>query len=341
MKRKTSLFEFRGIVGKCGDLPVFLGFAPAKVLSKLSFTDILNEETGLGYQRPYNKRHSLDFKRYITTPGSSTIPLTFNLRKEFEDIWDIEIGPDKVAVLRIREDKKCLSQVDCQHRIGELYDESVMLAFMSFIGLDLRSEMGQFVIINSKAKGLSSSLTDFHESQLANDIINEAPHLYIARRLNEDPESPWYKLIRYGGHTISGLHRRTSFRMMQKSITKFLAQVKNSEFGSIENKYLIVRSYWLAVRNTFDYEWNDHRHHLLTKGIGLYSLTKLLGDIVNRYEKYKLSTEGFNNILRPLRSTVDWSSKGRFSHAGGQKGVNEVYLVLKEALGVEGPACRT
>ncbi|KKR33903.1 MAG: DGQHR domain protein [Candidatus Gottesmanbacteria bacterium GW2011_GWC2_39_8] len=341
MKKKPSIFNFYGVVGKCGDLPVFLGFAPAKTLHHLSFTDILQEETGIGYQRPYNKRHSLDFKRYITTPGSSTIPLTFNLRKECQDVWDLEVTSDKFAILHIRENKKCFSQVDCQHRLGELYDQGVMLAFMTFIGLDLRSEMAQFVIINSKAKGLSSSLTDYHESQLVNDIINEAPHLYIARKLNEDPESPWYKLIRYGGKTISGLHRRTSFRMMQKSITKYLTQVKSNDFGNIDNKYIILRSYWVAVRNTFEEEWDDHRHHLITKGVGLYSLTKLLGDIVGKIEINQLNTDGFNRIIKPLKSNVDWSSKGRFSHAGGQKGVHEVYLALKEALGLEGTACRT
>ena len=65
--------------------------------------------------------------------------------------------------------------------------------------------MALFNIINSRAKGLSSSLTDYHESNLLSDLAKEAPHLFIARRLNEDPDLPWYRLIRYGGERTSGL----------------------------------------------------------------------------------------------------------------------------------------
>ena len=61
--------------------------------------------------------------------------------------------------------------MDCQHRLGALGDSDVSLAFMSYIGLSLREEMALFTIINSKAKGLSSSLTDFHESNLINDEL--------------------------------------------------------------------------------------------------------------------------------------------------------------------------
>jgi len=56
-------------------------------------------------------------------------------------------------VLSVDKNTKCLAQVDCQHRLGELHDVDVTLAFMSFIGLDLRAEMAQFVTINSKSKG--------------------------------------------------------------------------------------------------------------------------------------------------------------------------------------------
>ncbi|NIN63837.1 MAG: hypothetical protein GTO63_03810, partial [Anaerolineae bacterium] len=103
-------------------------------------------------------------------------PLTFNLRKELAGAWELRRRTNGRADLLIRPGVRCLAQVDCQHRLGELYDSEVPLAFMAFIGLDLRTEMGLFVIINSKAKGLSSSLTDFHESNLINDLAAEAPH---------------------------------------------------------------------------------------------------------------------------------------------------------------------
>ena len=332
MKKISSFYIFRGFIGTCGSQEVFLGFAPAKILHKLSFADIFNEDTGEGYQRPRNKSHSLNFKKYIKTKGSSTIPLTFNLRKDFQYAWKIQRSKNGSAILYIDKNTKCLAQVDCQHRLGELYDEDVSLAFMSFIALDLRTEMAQFVIINSKAKGLSSSLTDYHDSNLLTDLAVEAPHLFIAKKLNEDPESPWFKLIRYGGETTSGLKRRTSFRMMQKAIHRLFSQTKGANLGEIDGMYTIIKNYWKAVEMVFPQEWNDHRHHLITKGVGLYSLTRLLADIVVSGRCTSGSVEEFKNQLSALAERVNWSSKGPFSYAGGQKGVQEIYAVLKEAL---------
>jgi DNA sulfur modification protein DndB len=334
MKINTSIVSIPGMLGQCGTLEVFLGFASARLLHNISFADVLNDDTGEGYQRPPNKRHSLDFKRYIIQPGSSTIPLTFNLRKELSSSWQLERNGNDRATLHVDRNVPCLSQVDCQHRLGELSDADVSLAFMSFIGLDLRSEMAQFVTINSKAKGLSSSLTDYHQTNLAGDLANEAPHLFIARKLNDDPESSWFKLIRYGGETTSGLRRRTSFRMMQKGISRFLNQTRNLELGDVDSKYSIVCAYWNAIKALFPVEWSDHRHHLITKGVGLHSLMRLLGDIVLAKGIGDLSAGYFEDNMRGLVGKVDWSTKGSFSNAGGQKGVQEVHAALKRTLGL-------
>jgi len=271
--------KIRGMVGKCGDREVFLGFSPAKTLQSLSFADVLDEETGFGYQRPVNYQHSQDFKKYISKPGSSTIPLTFNLRSELKPNWEIQ-KLSKQAILLIKPNTKSLAQVDCQHRLGSLEDHSVPLAFMAFIGLNVREEMAMFVTINSKAKGLSSSLTDFHQSNLINDIVANAPHLFISRKLNDDPSSPWFKMIKLGGNSTSGLKRKTSLRMMQKSIQRYLIKTHFVEKHGAEKSYEVIADYWRAVSKVFNKEWNDQRHYLLTKGIGLYALMNLLSDYV-------------------------------------------------------------
>jgi DGQHR domain-containing protein len=222
--------------------------------------------------------------------------------------------------------------VDCQHRLGALQDCDVPLAFMAFIGLDLRTEMSLFVVINSKARGLTSSLTDYHESNLLDDLARDAPHLYISRKLNEDPHSPWYRLIRYGGETTSGLKRRTSFRMMQKAVSRFLTQARDADAGDLESRYQLVADYWCAVAQVFSQEWRDHRHHLLAKGVGLYSLMRLLSDMVSSNHEKPMDTTCFVKRLLPLKEKIDWRSNGMFADAGGHKGATEVYLRLKEAL---------
>lgn len=332
MQKNTSIISIEGLLGKCGHLDVFLGFASAQLLCEISAADTLNDGTGLGYQRPYNRPHSLDFKRYITQESSSTIPLVFNLRKDLESQWQLKMGKGNRARLLLKKGGKSLIIVDGQHRLGELTDVSLPFSFMAFIGLDLRTEMSLFSVINSKAKGLPSSLTDYLQSKLVNDIAQDAPHLFLAKRLNEDPDSPWHKLIRYGGETTSGLKRRTSLRMMQKSIDRLLKRFRRKKSISIDDYYNIIHSFWDAVKETFPEEWEDHRHNLLSKGVGLYSLMLLLGEIISKEPPDKLTERYFISRLQPLKTKIDWNTKGMFAGAGGQKGALEVYEKLRKVL---------
>jgi DGQHR domain-containing protein len=332
MKKFTSIYKIPGLLGKSGDLDVFMGFAGASTLLECSFADILQEETGLGYQRPYSKRHSQDFKKYISLPNTSTPPLIFNLRDELRNGWRVETESNGYAVLYLNTTSKSMAQVDCQHRLGELHDSDIPLAFMAFIGLNLRDEMAMFNVINGKAKGLSSSLTDYHESRLLDDVVGQAPHLYVARKLNEDPLSPWYQMVRYGGESTSGLKRRTSLRMMQKAVKEFLSKANCKQRFHPEKSYEIIVNYWRAVKKTFPKEWDDHRHHLLSKGIGLYSMMQVLTDCVNAFRKDDYCEDFFINNLSVLAERLDWSSRGAFASANGRKGANEVYREIKKEL---------
>lgn len=331
MKNLTSFIDVQGVIGKCGGRDVFLGFAPAQTLYEASFADVLDEETGVGYQRPRDRAHSLDFKRYISHPDSSTVPLTFNLRVELKEFWSVS-AMNGQATLRLKKDTRCLAQVDCQHRLGELKDEGVSLAFMAFIGLDLRNEMAMFTIINSKSRGLSSSLTDYHRSNLLDDLVADAPELFIARRLNEDPRSPWFRLIRYGGESTSGLKRRTSLRMMQKAIHRLIHQTRFLEMNSPSDLLNLLVDYWDAVAKVFANEWGDPRHSLVTKGVGLYALTQLLGTIISKFEGQQMNKDFFVRLLMPLATQIDWGAHGSFAGSGGQKGAAEAHAALRKVL---------
>ena len=145
-------------------MPVVLGAAPARDLFALSFADVLDEESDDGYQRPFDMRHSRDFRAYIEQPGATTIPLTFNLRGREGDRWSLtDTSNDGTAILRIRPSgathSPVLVQVDCQHRLGMMQDSDIPLTFQCFLGLNKTEEMAIFNIINGKAKGLSSSAT--------------------------------------------------------------------------------------------------------------------------------------------------------------------------------------
>ena len=226
---------------------VFLGFAPANVLHSLSFADILDEDTGRGYQRRFNSAHSLDFRRYIQQEKSSTIPLTFNARERSDSAWRVERDRTPHARIVITDESvKILTQVDCQHRLGYLNDLSLELPFMCFLGLTDREEMEVFNVINSKAQGLSTSLLDFHDSRLATDLATERPELFIAIHLKNNSQSPWFRQVSVGGKTTSGMTRRASPRTLQTAVKRFLTQTQILKRQAPEIVAQMVLDFWAA-----------------------------------------------------------------------------------------------
>src|SRR5580704_14093749 len=180
----SKIMDVRVLRQVCGQLPVVLGAAPARDLFAVSFADVLNEETGSGYQRPFDPQHAKDFRDYIERAGATTIPLTFNLRGTEGDAWSLRETASGCR-LRLRRPTAnrppVLARVDCQHRLGMMGDSSIILTFQCFLGLTPRQELAVFNVINSKAKGLDPSLLDFHDTQLTPDLDRVAPELYIAK----------------------------------------------------------------------------------------------------------------------------------------------------------------
>ena len=323
----------QGIVGRCGSRRTFIGFAPANLLYSLSFADSLNEETGDGYQRKFSVRHSQDFRRYILQNGATTIPLTLNLRPEAKEFWRITEESNGTARLSIQRGKeRVFARVDCQHRLGCMSDMDTPLAYMTFIGLTLREEMQIFSIINGKARGLSSSLLDFHESHFADDLASEKPQLYIALRLNDHCESPWFKQLDLGGNKCSGLNRRASLRTMQKAVKKFLAASLILKSHSPEEAYTFLLNFWKAVAELLRGEWQNPRKHFVTKGIGVYALTNLASTLyLEEYQQEaEISMYQFNETLMAFITKLNWSHEGHLKGFGGESGAQEAFRFLNE-----------
>jgi DNA sulfur modification protein DndB len=312
---------------------VLLGFAPAGILHALSFADVLDEDTGRGYQRRFNSQHSLDFRNYIQNPTSTTIPLTFNLRPRDDGIWRVISHGKSGARLEILSSSvKVLSQVDCQHRLGHLNDLSMDLPFMIFVGLSEREEMEVFNIINSKAKGLSSSLLDFHDAQLSTDLAADRPEIFIALFVKNEPSSPWYRQLDLGGKPSSGMKRRASLRTLQKAIKRFITRTKITNSRSIEEAAQIVLDFWAAVAMVLPDQWAKPRSHLLTKGIGVYALMDIAADIyAEAPPRHVCNKRHFCGSLADFALSFDWSTDGSLKGLGGEGGVKAAVVMIRDA----------
>jgi DGQHR domain-containing protein len=323
-----------GILGMSAGREVFLGFAPANILHALSFADVLDEDTGRGYQRRVNPAHSIDFRKYIQQEKSSTIPLTFNARERSDSAWRLVRDPAPHARMVIADEQtKIFTQVDCQHRLGHLNDIALMLPFMCFLGLTEREEMEVFNVINSKAKGLSTSLLDFHDASLATDLAADRPELFIAIHLKNDSQSPWFRQVSLGGKATSGLTRRASLRTLQTAIKRFLTQTKILQRQPPEVVAQMVLDFWAAVALLLRDEWNNPRKTLLCKGVGVYALMGIAGDLVSEAGNTAIDKLYFRNKLADFIQEIDWSNAGPMNGLGGEAGVKNALNILRSSRG--------
>ena len=324
--------QIRGIVGLCGGREVFLGFEFAAKLSQISFPEILDEVTGQGYQRRFHRDHSLEFKRYIQQPGATTIPLTFNLRPDKEG-WQLKREAEGATLVVDDTANPVMAQVDCQHRLGYLQDSQIPFAFMAYIGLGLEEEMEIFRVINGKAKGLSGSLLDFTEARLVEmDLKTAKPELFLALVLHEDQRSPWYQRLDLGGSRTTGPHRVASLRTMQKAARRFLREAGLSNKDVDDSTATIVIDFWRAITVVLSKQWNQPRQHMLVKGIGVYCLMSLAGELYRESisKRAACDIDYFIPALSAFLHGIDWSSKGPLKGYGGASGADTALALLRQ-----------
>ena len=328
---KKTIVEIEGQVGFCGHRKVFIGFASADELVCASYADVLNETTGNGYQRRMSREHSLAFKRYIQEPNATSIPLTFNLREIFSEQWFLEEGLKSKLVLDLK-NGPVLTQVDGQHRLGFLEGSPIQFAFMTYLGLSVEQEMEVFRTINGKAKGLSSSLLDYTSAKsLGSDLAKIDPALFIALGLNNDQTSPWYGRLDLGGTCTVGTKRIASLRTMYQATQRLIKEAKlgNSFSADLILEYVI--SYWKAVVITLPDQWNDQRHHLLTKGIGVYAMMSFAGYLIRESRNQSITVDFFVTKLSDFIHNIDWSNHGSLEGFGGVKGADMAFKMLLES----------
>lgn len=326
------MIKFDCMLGRCADRQVLLGFAPAKVLHELSFADVLDEDLARGYQRRLNAQHSLDFRRYIQRSGSSTIPLTFNLRPRDDGAWSVKKSASGRVQLCIDPSAgKVMAQVDCQHRLGHLGDLDVELAFMCFLELSEHEEMEIFNVINGKARGLSRSLLDFHDSRLSDDLAAERPELYIALYLKSEASSPWHNQLDLGGASTSGMTRRASLRTMQKAIKRFLARTRILTNGGAEHGARVVLDFWSAVSIVLHEAWRNPRKHMLSKGVGVYALMDIAADLYLDCPRGVVPDRTyFCAAFGDFATAFDWSTQGPLKGLGGESGAKAAAELIRE-----------
>ncbi|MBK7473334.1 MAG: hypothetical protein IPI73_24575 [Betaproteobacteria bacterium] len=193
--------------------------------------------------------------------------------------------------------------------------------------------MDIFRLINGKAQGLSGSLLDYTEARLVEKDLNVVkPELYLALRLHEDPRSPWYQRLDLGGKRTVGTKRVASLRTMQTAARRFL-RMADWPMPLVGNEAVqVLMDFWKAVAYVLPQEWSTPRSHMLTKGIGVYCLMSLAGELTKEagMTGRRMNLDYFIGKLSDFLDRIDWSNQGPLHGFGGVSGADAAFSLLKQ-----------
>jgi len=134
-----------------------------------------------------------------------------------------------------------------------------------------------------------------------------------------------------GGLSTSGLMRRASLRTMQKAIKRFLTQTQVLRLHSVESAARVVLDFWAAVAMLLRVAWDNPRRYLVTKGVGVYSLMGIAGDLYRESVGQTLDRRYFINKLSEFITDIDWTSESALKGFGGEAGVKLAIDLLRAA----------
>jgi DNA sulfur modification protein DndB len=301
-------FKMRGRVA-------YQGFVSSQVAINFCYSKPYNEPSGKGYQRPINKRRSIEFANYLSQGEDSLYtPILLNAAGN----WEFHAYTRERPLFGRLVLKKKASLMDGQHRLSgiEEYvkktDTTLNVPFLTFHYLDEDEEIKLFDIINTKAKGIGTSLSRYLNRN--NDDIS-----WVATNLILRPESPFFSK-----GTLIGKRTKEKHITLQNLYNIVNSLIKHSDLEDLPKEKIlsIALFYFNSIKETLPNEWEDFKSFRLTHVISLNALAIVGNNIINENFLYKSQQPNSNKIQSIIENLkqVDWSTNGDLRYLKGTSG---------------------
>jgi len=345
----------------CLGYKVYRGSVKACDLEPATWIDFYDEEVNLmGYQRPFNEERSGEAAIYAEKSDAfwpesilairdneevegEADKVTYNFvpvsngSKFGELIVDYNEQRTETIQGQVFKWRRAFSQVDCQHRLGEMGNSDKYVTVCIIPGIDRTQEAIIFKTINDKQKKISTSLVDAI-IQLSQSPF-EAPEVHWAFDMSRDVGSCFYKKVNMEGRNITGQVYLITLRTLKTSVSslvggkRFIA-ANMTEPAVYSQFYILIRSYWNEVSNLWPNEFSDMRNFKLMmvpgiKGLARYG-RKIFKDAFEVSNNKTNLTSGINQVGAHV---MDWSSTGPLKDATGNAGASAVYKLLVQNYG--------
>lgn len=320
---------------------VIRGFAKLCDLAAISRADVYDAKTNpTGTQRDLSPKHAREAYLYVRQESIGYWPEIFLCARNGEvvEIQPISGGSEgdvkvTVDVRRIKNSSAVeISRVDGNHRLhfaGGEFDGyppvEKLVSFSIAIGLTLEDEMRIFRDINNNQRRMNTShLANIDVRLAGQDTLKfRNPKLYIANRLSEDHESPFYGLVYDGGK--KDVAKIVPLKSLQSGLEYLFSQpTRLSAIDDVDLQFTIISNYFKALKLWESNCWLNPKEHLMLRGAGFWGVCFLGAEIIDRgLRRGVYKPEDLLGVLESGKRW-DWTNKGDFSGFSGRGGAIKI-----------------
>lgn len=341
--RVTKGISIRAMRTFQAGIPVYAFFLPGnQILELAAITRLEKGSDGLeGFQREPVQRHIASMVEYLSKgevlfPNAILLAMSPRVRfkKSRGPTPPALVGDGEAGLLEfpaVAPDRRFAWVVDGQQRsmaLERAANSQLSVPVVAFASDDLQLHREQFVLVN-KAKPLSRRFVDellpeIDASRLPADMAPRRIPSALVTRLDEDPSSPFYGIIR---RTTSArdparvVHDAALTRAILKQINQPLGAL--ASFRSLDGDttdpnamYQSLIEYWTQVKLAFPYAWGlPPERSRLMHGAGIEGMSALMDYLYPRLAGTKNIRRGVADALALLQPHCAWT-EGRWIDLG-------------------------
>lgn len=293
----------------------YQGAVSSQIAINFAYSKLYNDPSGKGYQRPISSKRCADFANYLSQgEGSLYTPILLNAGGN----WDFHAYDKSRPSFGRLICKNKATLMDGQHRLGGIkkYIEetgaTLNVPFLAFHYLDEDEEIRLFDVINTKAKGIGTSLSRYLNRE--NDDLS-----WVATNLILKPESPFF-----AKGTLIGARSKERNITLQNLYNIVHLLTKKSDLAQLskEKKLNLTLFYFNLIKELFPDEWEDNKLYRMTHITCLNALAIAGNTIINdNYLKKSQQPDSVKiaNMMMNL-SNIDWLAMGDLKYLKGIAG---------------------
>ncbi|MDO3679736.1 DGQHR domain-containing protein [Paenibacillus ehimensis] len=300
---------------------------PAPTALNLTFVKPYDDPSGKGYQRPVDTKRCSDFAIYLSKGEDALFtPILLNAGAN----WEFSAYDKQRPAFGRLICKGKASLMDGQHRLGGIKryiqetNSDINVPFLAFHCLDEDEEIRLFDTINTKAKGIGSSLSKFLRRD-SDDIS------WIATELLVRQESPFYNIGSIIGKRSKGRH--ITLQNLYRTL-HLLSKDPKITYFSKEEKLTMAMQYFNTIKEVFPHEWLDYKEYRLTHIVCLDALSIAGSEVLSKCTTESKRQFDYNGISKAVKkiSKIDWSANGPLKYLKGISGSKSLATDLKEQM---------